>query len=114
MLSKNGFGGHVAVNWASATNVLVDPQGPISNDDLHFSSLATVNLRLFADLSQRRSLVRDHPFFRSSRISLGVDNLFDARRDVTDRTGAVPIAYQADLLDPVGRRIELKFRKLFF
>ena len=114
MLSKNGFGGHVALNWSSGTNVLVDPQGPLSADDLYFSSLGKVNLRLFADLSQRRGLVQQYPFFRASRVSLGVDNLFDARRTVTNRAGDVPVAYQPDLLDPVGRRIELSFRKLFF
>lgn len=114
MVSKNGLGARAAVNWLAPTDVLVHPGGAPSNDDLRFSSYGKVNLALFADLGQQRSLVRASPFFRSSRLSLSVDNLFDARPRVSDRTGATPIAYQADLLDPVGRRIELSFRKLFF
>ena len=53
------------------------------------------------------------PFFEGTRISIGVDNVFDARQRVVDSTGAVPLRYQPFLIDPVGRRFEIEFRKLF-
>jgi hypothetical protein len=112
--NKNGLGGRISVNWQSGTEVLVSPGGPPSPDDLAFSSLATVNLRLFADLGQRWSLLRKAPWLRGTRVSVGVDNLFDARLDVRNRAGEVPLSYQPDLIDPTGRRIEVSIRKLFF
>jgi hypothetical protein len=46
-------------------------------------------------------------------VSVRFENLFDSRQKVTDATGAVPLSYQADLLDPRGRLVELEFRKMF-
>lgn len=114
-IGKNGFGARLSVNWQSATRVLGDPSGATTSpDDLFFSSLATINLRLFADLGQRRDLVRRAGWLRGARISLAVNNLADTRIDVRDRSGAVPLGYQRDLLDPLGRTLTLSFRKLFF
>ncbi len=113
-LNKNGLGGRLTLNWQSGTEVLVSPGGPPSADDLSFSSLATANLRLFADLGQRFDLVRKAPWLRGTRVSVGVDNLFDQRMEVRDRSGATPVNYQPYLMDPIGRRVEVSVRKLFF
>lgn len=113
-VNRNGIGGRISANWQSGTQVLVSPGGPPAPDDLTFSSLATINLRLFADLGQRWPLVRNNPWLRGTRVSIGIDNLFDDRIDVRDRAGANPINYQPDLVDPVGRRVEVSIRKLFF
>lgn len=113
-LNKNGLGARLSLNWQSGTEVRVDPGGPPSNDDLSFSSLTTVNLRLFADLGQRWSLVRKAPWLRGTRVSVGIDNIFDDRIDVRDRSGATPLNYQSDLMDPIGRRVEVSVRKLLF
>ncbi|RHW16679.1 TonB-dependent receptor [Sphingomonas gilva] len=112
--NRNGIGARLNVDWQSATSVLADPGGAPSPNDLRFGALTTVNLRLWADLGQQRDLVRSVPFFRGSRVSLAVDNLFDSRMDVRNASGATPIGYQPDLLDPMGRSIRLSFRKLFF
>ena len=40
-------------------------------------------------------------------------NLFDAKPRVRDAAGAVPLSYQSDLLDPLGRTISISIRKLF-
>jgi iron complex outermembrane recepter protein len=53
------------------------------------------------------------PFLKGSRLALEVDNVFDSRQRVTDATGAVPLSYQPDLIDPRGRFIGLDFRKAF-
>ena len=82
--------------------------------DLNFSDLATINLRLFANLGQRRPLVEKHPWLRGSRVTLSVTNLFDQRMQVRDAAGATPASYQPAYLDPVGRVATVSFRKLFF
>ena len=113
--NRNGLGARLNVDWQSGTSVRADPaSGAASPQDLTFGALTTVNLRLFADLGQQRSLVRSVPFFQGSRVTLVVDNLFDSRIDVRDASGATPVGYQPDLLDPLGRSIRLSFRKLFF
>ena len=113
-INKSGLGARLTLNWSSGTEVRVDPAGAESPDDLRFSSLGTINLRLFADLGQQRRLVEAHSWLRGARVSLNVENLFDARLQVRDRADVQPIAFQADLLDPVGRRVEVSFRKIFF
>ncbi|WP_106640142.1 TonB-dependent receptor plug domain-containing protein [Allosphingosinicella vermicomposti] len=114
-ISKNGLGARLNVNWQSGTEVLADPASPISSaGDLRFADFTKVGLRFFADLGQQRSLVRKWSFLRGSRLSLDVDNVFDARLKVKDANGETPVSYQPDLLDPLGRTVRLSFRKLFF
>lgn len=83
------------------------------SSDLHFGDFATLNLRAFADLGQQASLVEAVPFLAGSRIGFAVDNLFDTRQRVADDTGTVPLRYQPFLIDPVGRKFEIEFRKVF-
>lgn len=113
---KDGLGARLTGNWRSGTMVrgVADPISGTSSSDLFFSDTATVNLRLFADLGQQRSLVRSVPFFRGTRVTLAVDNLFDSRPGVRDASGVTPLSYQPDYLDPQGRSIRISLRKLFF
>lgn len=110
--TRDGIGSRLVVNWQSGTEVDGGVAG--ATQRLNFGSLATVGLRLFADLGQQPALVRDNRWLRGSRISLGIDNLFNARQRVTDANGTVPINYQPGYLDPNGRVVRLTFRKLFF
>jgi iron complex outermembrane receptor protein len=113
-LFKNGLGARLTANWQSATFVRGGPvAGGGTGDDLFFGDFATVNLRLFADLGLQ-PFAREHPFLRGMRVSLSVDNLFDARQQVRDRLGATPLTYQPGYLDPLGRSVRLSIRKLFF
>jgi hypothetical protein len=108
---NNGLGARLGVDWESGTHV----NGALNGSSrLDFGSLATANLRLFANLGQMPSLVKAHPFLRGSRISLSIDNILNTRRDVTDATGATPLRYQPGYLDPLGRTVSISFRKLFF
>jgi hypothetical protein len=112
---RRGLGGSIGVNWQSGTSVLVDPSGATqSPGDLYFSPRMTVNLRSFIDLGQRQDVLAKLPWLRGSRISLNVNNLFNDRINVRDRTGAEPLGYQRDQLDPLGRTVTLSLRKLFF
>jgi hypothetical protein len=91
----------------------IDGSGLPGSADLFFDDIFKLDLRLFADLGRKEKLVAAVPFLEGTRVSLSVDNLFDARQRVTDNTGAVPLRYQPFLIDPIGRRFEIEFRKLF-
>ena len=45
--------------------------------------------------------------------ALGINNLFDARQQIVDGSGDVPLRFQPYLVDPTGRFFEIEFRKLF-
>jgi hypothetical protein len=110
--SNNGIGIRASADFRSATTVTGGT--PAVPTTLEFGSLATVDLRLFADLGQRLDLVRRHPWVRGMRVQLGVDNLFNTRQQVRDAAGETPIGFQPAYLDPVGRTVRLSLRKLFF
>ena len=109
---NNGFGARLSANWQSGTRVVGGTAD--APDTLNFSSLATVDLRLFADLGNQLKFVSKHPWARGLRVTLSADNLLDSRQRVTDATGATPISYQPDYLDPLGRTVMVSVRKLFF
>lgn len=106
-LTRNGLGARLSGAWQSGTEV----RGGVQ--DLHFADLATLNLRLFADLGQQ-PIAREHPILRGTRVTFSVTNLFNSRQRVTDATGATPISYQPAYLDALGRSVRLSIRKLFF
>jgi hypothetical protein len=105
---NNGLGARISANWRSATDV-----DSSTGDDLHFSPLATFDLRLFANLGERFDLVSKHPWFRGTSLRFEVSNIFDAKPRVRNALGDVPASYQPDLLDPLGRTVSISFRKLF-
>ena len=108
---RDGMGALLTGRWQSATRV----EGALGGTtDLRFSDLTTLNLRLFADLSQQRSLVRRIPFLRGTRISVEFNNLFDQRIEVRDANGLMPLSYQPGYVDPIGRSVTFTIRKLFF
>lgn len=110
-LMHNGFGLRLSGDWQSATTVT---GGTGSSETLHFGDLATVNLRLFANLGQMRPLVSRWSFLRGARIALSVTNLFNSRQHVRNADGVTPVSYQPDYLDPLGRTVRLTVRKMFF
>jgi hypothetical protein len=110
--SNNGIGVRLNADWQSGTTVVGGTA--MAPETLKFSSLGTFDIRLFADLTQQLKFIKTHAWARGMRITLGVGNLFDTRQRVTDPSGATPISYQPDYLDPLGRTVKLSIRKLFF
>ena len=108
-----GLGFRLSGNYRSATEV--SGTGLPGSSDLFFGDLATFNLRAFVALDQQKWLVGegDAGFFKNARLQLRVDNILDTRQRVTDANGVVPLRYQPFVVDPVGRLVELEFRKLF-
>jgi outer membrane receptor protein involved in Fe transport len=58
-------------------------------------------------------MVVKHPWLRGTQVRFQIDNIFNARPKVHDAFGNVPLNFQPDLLDPLGRTIMISFRKLF-
>jgi len=112
-LFKNGLGARLSANYRSGS--VVRGSGLPGSSDLRFGDLATFNLRMFANLEQQKWLTgADGPgFWKGTRLGLRIENLFDAQQRVTDGSGTVPLRYQPGLVDPVGRFVEIEFRKLF-
>ncbi len=106
-----GFGLRLRGNYTGGSRI--DASGLPGSTTLSFAPIATFNLRLFADLGRKANLVEKVPFFKGSRLSLSVDNLFNAQQRVTDGTGTVPLRYQPGYLDPQGRVFNIEFRKQF-
>ena len=112
--TNNGIGARLGIDWESGTHVDGALSGTTAGSSrLNFGSLATANLRLFANLGQMPMLVKDMPFLRGARVSVGIDNIFNQRREVTDATGMTPLRYQPGYLDPLGRTVSISIRKLF-
>jgi hypothetical protein len=105
---NNGIGARLGANWRSATDVNAD-----TGERLHFSPLGTFDLRLFAQPGDIPEIALKHPWLRGTQIRLEATNIFNSKPNVHDSNGNVPVNYQADLLDPLGRTIMISLRKLF-
>jgi hypothetical protein len=105
---NNGIGARISANWRSGTSVNTE-----TGDDLRFSPLATFDLRLFANPGDIPEVVIRHPWLRGTQLRFEVTNIFNSRPNVRDAFGNVPLNYQPDLLDPLGRTVMISFRKLF-
>jgi hypothetical protein len=105
---NNGIGARLAANYRTGTTV-----DTLTGDNLHFSPLATFDLRLFANPGDIPELAVKHPWLRGTQLQLRVDNLFDSRPQVHASSGMAPLNYQPGLLDPLGRTFMISFRKLF-
>lgn len=103
-----GIGARVSAKYDSGSTVVGGSAG-----DLRFGELATFNLRFFMDFNQKPEITKNLPFLKGSRLRLSVDNLFDAQRKITDANGIVPLNYQPGYSDPLGRYVELEWRKSF-
>jgi iron complex outermembrane recepter protein len=105
---NNGLGARLGANWRSGTTV-----DTLTGDRLRFSPVGTFDLRFFANPGDIPELVVKHPWLRGTQVRFEVNNLFNSRPKVHDSLGNVPLNYQPDLLDPLGRTIMISFRKLF-
>jgi hypothetical protein len=105
---NNGLGARLSANWRSGSRVNAADGG-----NLRFDPLATFDLRLFANLGQNFGLVAAQPWLRGAQVRLEIDNLLNEKPKVRDAGGFVPIGYQSDLLDPLGRTVRITLRKAF-
>lgn len=106
---RNGWGLRASGQYTGKARV--NGSGLPGSTDLFFGDLATLDLRLFADIG--RLTKTDKGFLKGFSVSLVADNVFDGRRRVTDSNGDTPLAYQPFLVDPVGRYLGIDLRKMF-
>lgn len=106
---RNGWGLRASGQYTGSARV--NGSGLPGSTDLFFDDLATLNLRLFADIG--RLTKTDKGFLKGFSVSFVADNVFDGRRKVTDSDGNTPLAYQPFLVDPVGRYLGIDLRKMF-
>ena len=109
-LFMNGWGVRLSGNYESGTTV--DGSELTGSSDLDFGSLTTFDARVFLNLDEFGP-TKDVGLFDNSRISLRVDNIFDSYREVRDEDGDIPFRYNRAFVEPVGRYVELDFRKRF-
>lgn len=108
---NNGIGARVSANYQSGSTV--DGDILTGSSDLRFGSLATLDFRLFFNLDSRPKLIKSLPFLKGSRISLRIDNAFNAIQNITNSSDDVPINFQRGFIDPRGRFVQFRFRKRF-
>ncbi|MEP3050480.1 MAG: hypothetical protein ABJP48_10860 [Erythrobacter sp.] len=106
---RDGKGLRISGRYTGSARI--DGTGLPGSTDLFFDDLATVDVRLFADLGP--IFGREDGFLKNLRVSLRADNIFDAQRRVTDSNGDTPINFQPLLIDPVGRFLGIDLRKIF-
>lgn len=103
---KNGFGLSANLNYKTSTKV-IDSTGTLA-----FSDLLQSNVRMSYRLGALPWIMRAAPIFRDTRVVFEARNLLNDKIQVRDGSGATPLAFQEDILDPIGRawRIELRHR----
>ena len=106
-----GFGLRLSGSYTGGSRI--DGSALTGSTQLDFAPIARLDARLFADLGQRKKLVEAVPLLANTRVSLRIDNVFDAQQRVTDDQGLVPLRYQPGFQDPKGRFFEIEFRKQF-
>lgn len=108
MVSSRGIGVSMTSSYRSESRILV--QTPASTGVLHFSPIATFNLRAFVE---GRRIFPDVGWMRGARFTLSVVNIGNNRQTVRDELGVTPLRYQPAYRDPLGRTVEIGIRKLF-
>ncbi|MBX7532195.1 hypothetical protein K3165_04570 [Qipengyuania sp. 1XM1-15A] len=104
-----GYGMRLSGNYIGEA-VLRGGDAPGASD-LFYGDLATVDIRLFADLGEVTK--SEDGWLKGLRVAVRVDNVFDARRSVVDGNGDVPEAFDPFRIDPTGRYLGIDVRKAF-
>jgi len=104
---KAGFGFGANLNYQTGTNIAA-PDGRLS-----FSGLLQSNVRVTYNLNAAPNIVDALPILSDTRLRFEILNIFNDKIAVRDASGATPLAFQEDILDPVGRAWRFEVRKRF-
>ncbi|WP_370030480.1 hypothetical protein [Qipengyuania mesophila] len=110
---RNGLGGTLDLQWESRSTVRDALQADGTRGTLRYPALARIGFKAFVDLGERFPPEPRYRWSEGLRVSIEIDNLFNARRTVRDASGATPRALLPAYLDPEGRAVRLRIRKLF-
>ncbi|MEO0575089.1 MAG: hypothetical protein AAF004_06465 [Pseudomonadota bacterium] len=104
---NEGIGIYFGVSYRSATTV------SSSGNTLRFDDRIVINTSFSYEFNYSGSLVARWPILEETRFVIEIGNLLNDPVKVRDDQGEVPIAFQADLLDPVERGFGIALRKRF-
>ncbi len=110
---RSGLGGTLELQWESGSTVRDAVQADGTRGSLRYPALGKVGLKAFVDLGERLPPEPRYRWAEGLRVSLELDNLFNERRRVSDASGDTPRALLPAYLDPEGRTVMLRIRKLF-
>lgn len=106
--AERGLGARLTLERRTAS--FLDNSSGDRADVLRFAPLTTLGLRAFAEGGR---LAPGLAWLRGARLALTVNNIANARERVRDGIGITPLSYQPLYRDPLGRTIEVEFRKAF-
>lgn len=104
---KRGIGANVSGSWSSVAQV---SNGP--SQDFRVRPPLTFNLSAFVELQQLIDGLRSG-WTEDLRLSLTIQNITNAYRQITLSDGSIPPGFTRDEIDPIGRSIQLSARKRF-
>lgn len=107
-LSKDGNMAGLTFSWRGESRI----DGGVGGTDLTFEPYTTIGLEFTADLSSRPDLMKTAPWLKGVELQLNFGNIFEERQNVVSSTGSRPLNYQADYMDPYGRTVTFKIRKV--
>jgi hypothetical protein len=106
--AERGVGARISMQ--SRGESLIEAGGGGTANMLRFTPLTTFSLKAWV---QGERIAPGSRLLKGSRFTLSVQNATDVRERVRDRFGATPLSYQPAYRDPVGRLVEIEFRKKF-
>jgi hypothetical protein len=106
-VGRQGWGATFGGAWSGASRVT-------SGDRiLHTKPPTTFNLSMFVDPDRLSGQAKKGGLLDNLKVSLNVQNLFNAYRRVTLDDGSTPAGFSRDEVDPLGRVVRLTVRKRF-
>ncbi|MEM1390074.1 MAG: hypothetical protein AAGG45_03255 [Pseudomonadota bacterium] len=84
-----------------------------ANDTLEFSETLRIILSGSYEFNYSDPILDRFPILSETRLTIGVANALNDVVSVTNSAGQIPLAYQKDVLDPVGLGWRIELRKRF-
>lgn len=104
---NKGIGISARLNYKTGTTVIAQ------DGALSFSDLLQSNLRLTYDFNFSEKLLETLPFLQDTRLLVQGRNLLNQKVQVREADGSTPLAFQEDILDPIGRSWRIEIRRRF-
>ncbi|MEO1306208.1 MAG: hypothetical protein AAFV37_14635 [Pseudomonadota bacterium] len=104
---NNGWGFYGSAQYRSASALTT------ATDELEFSDTLRVILSASYEFNYADQIVDRFALLEETRLTIGIANALDDIVSVKDGLGRTPLAYQKDVLDPVGLGWRVELRKRF-
>ncbi len=105
LASVEGMGASVNGEWKNAINAN-DAATPDGSNDFRYAPMTKFNVGFYAEPLRSRSAGERRPLLANLRMSIDVQNLFNARQRVSRGNGRGPALQGRNGLDPLGRTVQ--------